>query len=149
MIFLCAPAQRLALCHTLAAHFVRPVIQVIRMDRQADTDEARIMATVNGRYAGHADVYLSCIEGRRIGWVTAVYVRVRYRGAGIGTRLIEAAETHAEQAGIQELRLEYDQGNRAAERLYRKLEFRVVAPDVAEHRTGGIVLHKIVNPHNS
>jgi len=136
-----ACVQRLTLYKVLASRFLTTSILV---NRQADTDEVRIMATVNGRYAGHADIHLQCLEGRRIGWVTAVYVRVRYRGAGIGTRLIEAAEKHAEHAGIRELRLEYDQGNRAAERLYRKLEFRVVAPDVAENRTGGIVLHKIV-----
>jgi len=123
-----ACVQRLTLYKAVASRFVMPDI---RVDRQAGADMARVIATVRGGYAGSVDVEPRVVQGTRIGWVSSLYVRVRYRGAGIGARLIEAAETHAEQAGMRELWAEYDKRNRPAERLYRAFCYQQMGQNLA------------------
>ena len=136
-----ACVQRLTLYKAFASRFVVPDI---RVDRPGGTDMARVIATVRGRYAGSVDVEPQDVRGARIGWVTSLYVRIRYRGAGIATRLLAVVEDHAERADMREVWVELETGNRAAEGLYRKLEFHFVAPDDGESRDGRLALRKIV-----
>jgi len=133
--------QRLTLYKALASRFVMPDI---RVDRPGGTEMARVIATVRGGYAGSVDVEPRVVRGTRIGWVSSLYVRVRYRGAGIATRLLAVVEDHAERADMRELWVELEKGKRAAEGLYRKLEFHFVVPDDGESRDGRLALRKIV-----
>jgi GNAT superfamily N-acetyltransferase len=136
-----ACVQRLTLYRAFASRFVIPDI---RVDRLGGTDTARVIATIRGRYAGSVDVEPRDVHGTRIGWVSSLYVRVRYRGAGIEARLIEVVEDHAAQAGMRELWIEIETGNRAAEGLYRKLDFHCVAPGSGESRNGHLLRRVII-----
>ena len=136
-----ACVQRLTLYKAVVSRFMMPAI---RVDRQDGTNMARAIATVKGRYAGSVNVEPRDIHGTRIGWVSSLYVRVRYRGAGLGARLIEVVEDHAAQAGMRELWVELEAGNRAAEWLYRKLDFHCVAPGSGESRNGRLLRRTIV-----
>ena len=136
-----ACVQRLTLYKAVASRFVMPDI---RMDRQAGADMARIIATVRGRYAGSVDVESRDVYGTRIGWVSSLYVRVRYRGAGIATRLLAVVEDHAERADMREVWVEIETGNRPAEGLYRKLDFHCVAPGSGESRNGRLLRRTII-----
>jgi len=122
-----ACVQRLTLYKAVASRFMMPDI---RVDRPGGTEMARVIATVRGRYAGSVDITPRVVQGTRIGWVSSLYVRVRYRGAGIGTRLLEAVESYAEGAGIRELWAEYDKRNRPAEGLYRAFRYQQIGPNL-------------------
>ena len=55
-------------------------------------------------------------------WVDELFVEPGYRGQGIGTRLLELAESASREQGAQTLHLEVSHGNRAIE-LYRRRGF--------------------------
>jgi GNAT superfamily N-acetyltransferase len=136
-----ACVQRLALYKAVASRFVMPDI---RVDRQAETDMARVIATVRGRYSGSVDVTPRVVQGTRIGWVSSLYVRVRYRGAGIATRLLAVVEDHAAQAGMRELWAEYDKSNRPAEGLYRAFRYQQVGQNHAGRPVELCAIRKIL-----
>ncbi len=55
-------------------------------------------------------------------WVDELFVEPSYRGQGIGTRLLDLAESASRESGAQCLHLEVNRGNRAIE-LYRRRGF--------------------------
>jgi GNAT superfamily N-acetyltransferase len=55
-------------------------------------------------------------------WVDELFVEPAHRGQGIGTRLLDLAETASREHGAQTLHLEVNHGNRAIE-LYRRRAF--------------------------
>ena len=55
-------------------------------------------------------------------WVDELFVEPTHRGQGIGTQLLELAETASRECGAQTLHLEVNHGNRAIE-LYRRRGF--------------------------
>jgi ribosomal protein S18 acetylase RimI-like enzyme len=55
-------------------------------------------------------------------WIDELFVDPAYRGQGIGTRLLDLAETVSREQGAQTLHLEVSHGNRAIE-LYRRRAF--------------------------
>lgn len=55
-------------------------------------------------------------------WIDELFVEPAYRGQGIGTRLLDLAETVSCEQGAQTLHLEVSHGNRAIE-LYRRRAF--------------------------
>ncbi|HEY1470318.1 MAG TPA: GNAT family N-acetyltransferase [Candidatus Acidoferrum sp.] len=55
-------------------------------------------------------------------WIDELFVEPAHRGQGIGTRLLELAETVSREHGAQTLHLEVNHGNRAIE-LYRRRAF--------------------------
>jgi GNAT superfamily N-acetyltransferase len=55
-------------------------------------------------------------------WIDELFVEPTYRGQGLGTRLLELAETASGENGAQTLHLEVSHGNRAVE-LYRRRGF--------------------------
>jgi GNAT superfamily N-acetyltransferase len=55
-------------------------------------------------------------------WIDELFVESEYRGKGIGTELLELAETASREHGAQVLHLEVNYGNRAIE-LYRRRGF--------------------------
>lgn len=138
--------QRTSMYRCGASKLFSPDIRVIRPD---GSDEARIIATVNGRYAGSLDMHPRCLDGTNVGWVSSLSVRVRYRGAGIAVGLLEAVERYAEEVGIQELRAEYDQGNRPAEQLYGTLCYQQMGQSRTGVRPELCAIRKILTARNS
>jgi GNAT superfamily N-acetyltransferase len=55
-------------------------------------------------------------------WIDELFVEPSHRGQGIGTRLLDLAETASREHGAQTLHLEVNHGNRAIE-LYRRRAF--------------------------
>jgi ribosomal protein S18 acetylase RimI-like enzyme len=55
-------------------------------------------------------------------WIDELFVEPAHRGQGIGTRLLDLAETASREHGAQTLHLEVNHGNRAIE-LYRRRAF--------------------------
>jgi ribosomal protein S18 acetylase RimI-like enzyme len=62
--------------------------------------------------------------GARIGEIESLAVLPRYRGQGIGTRLLDALERELAAAGVQDLVIGVLPGNPAAIRLYQRRGFR-------------------------
>ncbi len=59
------------------------------------------------------------------GAIQNVYVEPRFRNDGVGTALMDAAESALADAGAEVVRLEAMAGNEAARRLYEKRGYRV------------------------
>ncbi len=57
------------------------------------------------------------------GRITELYVAVSYRGQGIGTKLIKAAEKHLQEKGCDVIRIEVFVPNVNAHSLYKKLGY--------------------------
>jgi ribosomal protein S18 acetylase RimI-like enzyme len=55
-------------------------------------------------------------------WIDELFVEPSHRGQGIGTRLLDLAESASREHGAQTLHLEVNHGNRAVE-LYRRRSF--------------------------
>jgi diamine N-acetyltransferase len=55
-------------------------------------------------------------------WIDELFVEPSHRGQGIGTRLLDVAESASREYGAQTLHLEVSHGNRAIE-LYRRRGF--------------------------
>jgi ribosomal protein S18 acetylase RimI-like enzyme len=55
-------------------------------------------------------------------WIDELFVESSHRGQGIGTRLLDLAETASQECGAQVLHLEVNHGNRAIQ-LYRRRGF--------------------------
>lgn len=68
-------------------------------------------------------------DGHMRAYVYAFRVRAEYRGAGVGTRLMQAAEADLIQRGFTYVSLNVGRDNPAARRLYERLGYRVVAAE--------------------
>ena len=75
--------------------------------------------------------------GGRFGLVDELYVRPRYRGAGLGTRGVRAALDECRDHGARSVRLEVDHTNLDAARLYTRLGFTVDPRNILTHRLHG------------
>ena len=64
------------------------------------------------------------LRPRATAWL-AITVSAKYRGRGIGRRLMRAAEGWAKAQGAVDLLLDCDAANRAAIRFYETLGYRV------------------------
>lgn len=78
-------------------------------------------------------------------YICGVALLPRYRGRGIGTRLMELAETHAAEKGLSKLSLIVFEQNARAKALYERLGYREVArepicPHPLIHYTGDAIL---------
>jgi GNAT superfamily N-acetyltransferase len=84
-----------------------------------------LVAEVSGEVVGMATVQtvISTAEGARSGWIEDVVIRDDWRGAGIGTRLMDAATQWARHAGITRLQLLADQRNTPALTFYDRLDY--------------------------
>lgn len=88
------------------------------------------VAEVQGQVAGFASVLArvpseDLIEREsEFAEITDLIVREQYRHAGVGTQLLQAAESYAANSGATRLRICVLSANEEAHRLYRMLGFR-------------------------
>jgi ribosomal protein S18 acetylase RimI-like enzyme len=68
--------------------------------------------------------YVNPVIDAREGWVGGVGVDPRYRGKGIGKRLMLEAEAFCRSKGAHEISLEVIEGNERAQRLYENLGYK-------------------------
>ena len=92
---------------------------------------------------------LSAVKEARAGeyYVSNIAVFPQYRGRGIGTRLLEAAEESAGAAEMGACSLCVDGGNAGARRLYERFGFRATETftvPVPRYGDGTIVVHRMV-----
>jgi len=98
-----------------------------------DSDADVFLATIGGRLAGAAVLHPSR-EGADLKsgwWLLGLLVRTRYRGAGVGEKLVRRALTRAAAQGSPQVRLLVCKRNRPALALFEKVGFRSdVIPDL-------------------
>ncbi|RUL75338.1 GNAT family N-acetyltransferase [Dyella choica] len=96
--------------------------------RHLDSDSARVLvASANHRrFLGTAMVFFR--KGSRVARLYSIASLPEARGKGVGTALIEAAESAARQRRCQSLRLEVRVDNESAVRLYERLGYRRAGP---------------------
>ena len=133
--------QGLSYYQSCFSRLFTPEIRVVRLE---GGEMARVIATVNSCYAGSLDVQSRSVDGTRVGWISSLSVRLRYRGIGIATRLLGLAEDEVKQQGIQELWVEYEKGNRIAETLYQKQGFQTGIPGVHSGYANSLFLRKVL-----
>jgi ribosomal protein S18 acetylase RimI-like enzyme len=68
-------------------------------------------------------------DGKRRAYVHSVRVRSYLRGGGLGSLLMQVAETDLQERGFRTVTLNVGLRNRGARHLYSRLGYRVVAPD--------------------
>jgi len=68
-------------------------------------------------------------NGKRYAYIYGFRVRNVYRGQGIGSRLLQKAETDLASGGFQRIALNVARDNKPARRLYERLGYKVVAPE--------------------
>ncbi len=68
-------------------------------------------------------------DGKLRAYIYGFRVRSTYRGAGIGSHLLQTAEADLNQRGFQRVCLNVGRDNLDARRLYERMGYRVVAPE--------------------
>ncbi len=95
---------------------------------------ARLLVAEDERavVVGHLELHArpNVLHGEREAWICALSVRPDARGAGIGSRLLEAAQREAALLGCGELVLESSAARSDAHRFYRARGFRDAPPAV-------------------
>jgi len=98
--------------------------------RIAENGGAVRVAVWNGAVVGHIFLAFDRLppyireDLRPIAYVADLFVRAALRGQGIGTALLEEAETIASAAGLKRMVLGVVHGNHDAERAYRRQGYR-------------------------
>ena len=82
------------------------------------------LATVDGIPAGYARTRFSSEEDRF--YVTSLYVRPRFQGLGLGTRLLDRAGAAARERGARRIWLGVMTGNTKTVAWYRRIGFTFV-----------------------
>jgi ribosomal protein S18 acetylase RimI-like enzyme len=68
-------------------------------------------------------------NGSRYAYIYGFRIRPIYRGNGIGTRLLQKAETDLVSRGFERIALNVARDNKPARHLYERLGYQVVAPE--------------------
>jgi GNAT superfamily N-acetyltransferase len=127
--------------------FLRPLAEAdarnwaegLALDIESDRAIA-LVARRDGNVQGTVQLRFSTYpNGRHRGEVAKLMVRRSGRGQGVGTRLMEAIEHVAKEAGLRTLILDTETGS-DAERLYRTLGWTPagVIPEFAASPNGGL-----------
>ena len=82
---------------------------------------------VNGRIAGNCHLMMNNRIKTRHRASVAIALYKEYWNLGIGTRMFEMMIEIAKQKGIEQLELEYIEGNVRGEALYKKMGFETVS----------------------
>jgi len=93
-----------------------------------------LLAEWNGELAGQVFLQLRSTDpefadGKDRGYLYSLRVKGAYRGLGIGTRLVVAAEARLREQGYREAVVAAAKGNPAARRLYERLGYQVFMED--------------------
>jgi ribosomal protein S18 acetylase RimI-like enzyme len=68
-------------------------------------------------------------DGRRRGYLYALRIKPAYRGRGLGTRMIRAAEEALRRRGMDTVSIGVEKDNPRARALYERNGFRIIADD--------------------
>ena len=119
--------------------------------------EARAFTTENIA-KGNAH-YVALVDGKVVGWCDIVPsknpvfshcgtlgmgITSRYRGMGIGLRLLTAALSKAKENGLEKVELEVFESNARAIALYRKVGFRVEGRKERSAKLDGVYLADVL-----
>lgn len=96
-------------------------------------------------FGGRDVIYVAVSDGETVGYVSAelypdfvyiddISVTKRFRGMGIGTKLIRYAELYAADSGIPMASLHVERSNTAARCLYQRLGYAVADEDESRFR---------------
>ncbi len=91
-----------------------------------DTHSLMFVAKDGANIVGMATLYLLTKVGKHIGYIEDVVVDSRYRGQGLGEKLMRAAIAAARKKKLVNIYLTSHPGRAAANSLYTKLGFEVV-----------------------
>ncbi|WP_313696213.1 GNAT family N-acetyltransferase [Halorarum halobium] len=115
--------------HVVARHAGRTVGHATLVPREDEEDEdAGDESAGNGATADEANE-AERTTGKReegageSGHELAIFVHQDYRGAGVGTRLLETLCSYGERVGVEDVRLLVERHNRPAIRLYDGIGF--------------------------
>lgn len=114
-------------------HFRRVYLEVFRRMRSglaimwaADLPEEGIIGQVFVQYSSSRQ---ELADGQNRAYVHSFRVKRPYRGAGLGSKLMNVAETGLIQRGYKYVTLNVSHTNPGARHLYSRLGYRVVGPD--------------------
>jgi ribosomal protein S18 acetylase RimI-like enzyme len=93
------------------------------------------LATEQDETVGLGAAYFNDPSGRQ-GFLSLLVVRENYRRLGIGARLLQMAIDYGAQRGFQNLRLEVERDNLAAQALYQVAGFKPEPQSVTPHFLG-------------
>ncbi|TBR35893.1 MULTISPECIES: GNAT family N-acetyltransferase [Dyella] len=95
--------------------------------RHLDSDSALVLvASANHRrFLGTAVVFFR--KGSKVARLYSIATHAEARGKGVGSALLQAAESHARRRGCKELRLEVRTDNAAAISIYERFGYHRIA----------------------
>jgi len=108
----------------LKSYFFSHYTEASLMSMFEDPFTGGFIAEVDGRIAGYARLFLNRDENRL--YLSSLYLLPEFEGKGVGTRLLESAEGHAAEKGLDELWIGVMVKNRQALVFYRKVGFLFV-----------------------
>ena len=114
------------------------LIWVRRLRRNLEEGTGTICLAAHGEtFVGMSGVYRrSLARMQHVATIWGMYVRPAWRGAGIGTRLLQANVTWAQENGVRLVRLAVVAGNTAAIRCYAENGFAVYGVEPEALRYG-------------
>jgi len=133
----CRRADLRALEWGAALRADRPLIEWV-FARTAGSDMVMLIATIGRDRIGQ--VWLDFTRKPETAVLWALRVKPSWRGRGIGTLLIAAAEREARRLGARFAELAVEDDNPRARRLYERLGYRRVAREAAVDAVSGVPL---------
>lgn len=103
-----------------------PAAHAFLAERLARQDSVLLGAMREGMLMGFVQLYPvpNSLSGGQLMILNDLFVDPAARGAGIARRLMQAAQDHAQAAGVTRLELSTQHTNRTAQRLYEALGWR-------------------------
>jgi Acetyltransferase (GNAT) domain len=95
----------------------------LHFDSSSSGDQAQLRAWVGGSFAGSLSVCRAEGEDQGWLWISNLSVRIRYRGTGIDSALMEEAQSYAKTKGFRGLRLTRESGDPASALFYQRVGF--------------------------
>ena len=109
-----------------------------------DSNRKMLVAMMDGKLVASADCRLGKLNKNRHTASFGIAVRKEYRGIGIGTALMDALMSWAEERGAEKLWLSVFSTNRNAISLYEKLGFQVECIKRSQFKVNGRYVDEVV-----